>query len=215
MGAGASAKKTPPAPEIVRLPIRVRIWADREVSIAHHAKTLARVRGVTAVAIDDAAKIATVTYTGDTQGILEIGAAVNSQGAVIDPAWFAVRGTPSGLPKLPENLARVRGVTRVQAVAGGAEFWASVPELDLDALVGSAPKLSFVNCDLLEIALAPRGGAGKAEVFRKLLLETRGVLRADLSGATMRILALKGRVTPDALRKLGAAFEIEITPARK
>jgi len=215
MGADASAKKTPPVPEIVQLPIRVRIWADREVSIAHHAKTLARVRGVTAVAIDDAAKVATVTYTGDYKGLSEVGSAVNGQGAVIDPTWFAVRGAPSGLAKLPENLARARGVKRVQAVAGGAEFWASVPELDLDTILGSCPKLSFVNCDLLEIALTPGSDAGKSEEFRKRLLETRGVLRADLSGATMRILALKGRVTPDALKKLGAPFEIEITPLRK
>lgn len=215
MGADASPKKTPPAPELAQVPIRVRIWADREVSIAHHAKTLARARGVTAVTIDDAAKIATVTYTGDYKGISELGAAVNSQGAVIDPAWFAVRGSSSGLAKLPENLARVRGVKRVQAVAGGAEFWASVPELDLDAILASGPKLSFVNGDLLEIALAPGSDAGKAEEFRKRLLETRGVLRADLSGATMRVLALRGRVAPDALKKLAALFQIEIAPVRK
>ncbi len=221
-GLDSSTKKKPtpppPAPELANASVGVRIWADREVSIANHQKALARVRGVTAVAIDDAAKIATVTYTGDYRGLGEIGAALNSQGVVIDPAYFAANVTPlsssASLQKLPDALRQVRGVKRVQAAGGAVEFWASVPDLDLDALLGPGYKFSFVNCELLEVALAGKVGE-KSEELKRVLLETRGVLRADLTGSTVRILALKGKVTTDTLKKLAAPLEVEVTPVRK
>jgi hypothetical protein len=222
MSVDSAAKKkspAPPAPEVSSFPVSVRFWADREVSIANHKKTLDRLPGVTAVALDDTAKTATVTYTGDWRGLGEIGASLNFQGAVIDPAYFAAnvsaRSPSASLLKLPDLLRQVRGVRRVQAAGGALEFWASVPDLDLEGLLGLGFRFSFVNWELLEFTLAARSGGEKVEELRSRLLETRGVLRVDLAGPTARILVVKGKLTAETLRKLAAPFEVDVAPLKK
>jgi hypothetical protein len=225
MSVDASARKKPPAtpatpaPEVAGLPVRVRIWADREVSIANHKNTLARVPGVTAVAVDEAAKVATLTYTGDWKGLGEIGAALNSQGTVIDPALFAAHVTahaPSAsLQRLPDLLGQVRGVRRMLAAGSAVEFWASIPDLDLDGLLGLGYRFSFITCEVLEFSLAARGGGEPIDEFKRVLMDTRGVLRADVAGSTVRVLALKGKVTTDTLKKLAGRFEMDVAPIKR
>lgn len=209
-------KRTPPAPapEVANLTVTLRFWADREVSVANHQKSLVRVPGVSAVRMDDTAKTASVTYTGDYKGLAELGTALNGQGAVVDPARLVARVSGAGVPKLLETLKQVRGVKRAQAGVDGLEFWANLAELDLGALSGLGGRLSFVNSDLIEVSLSARG-AEKGEELRRVLMETRGVLHVELAGSTARILAQKGKVSMDAIRKLAAPLEVEVLPLKK
>ena len=216
VGLDSSPKKKAPAappPEVATLPVTVRFWVDREVSIANQQKTLARLPGVTAVAIDDSAKTATLTYTGDAKGLSEFGNALNGQGAVVDPVRFAgrVSTTSANLQRLPDALKQLRGMKAAVVSVDAVEFWVNAAELDLDGLAALG-RFTFGTCDILEGTLA---GEGKSEDFKAMLLQTRGVLNADVSGTTLRILSLKGKVAMETVKKLAAPFELDVTPVKK
>ncbi|MBI3856306.1 MAG: hypothetical protein HY293_11510 [Planctomycetes bacterium] len=215
----STSKKKPapaPAPEVATVSVTVRFWADREVSIAQHQKTLARVPGVSAVTIDDEAKTATATYTGDHKGLSDFGAVLNGQGAVVDPARIAGRlsATSATLQKLADSLKQMRGVRWSMVSADAVEFWVNAAELDLEGLAGLG-RFTFSSYELLEATLSGPDGNGKGGDLRKALLETRGVLAAEVSGSTLRVLALKGRVGMEAVRKLAAPLEIEVAPLKR
>jgi hypothetical protein len=215
----STSKKKPapaPAPEVASLSVTVRFWADREVSIAQHQKTIARVPGVSAVTIDDTAKTATATYTGDHKGLSEFGSVLGGKGAVVDPARFTGRisATSANLQKLADSLRQMHGVRWSMVSADGFEFWANAAELDLEGLAGLG-RFTFTGYDLFELTLSAPEGNEKGEELRKALLETRGVLAAEVVGSTLRLLALKGRVGLDAVRKLALPLEIEVAPGKR
>ena len=218
-GSAPSPKKKPvaaPAPEVATLSVTVRFWADREVSIAQHQKTIAKIPGVSAVTVDDTAKTATATYTGDHKGLSDFGNALNGQGAVVDPVRFAgrVSTTSANLQKLADSLKQLRGVKWSMVSVDAVEIWANVAELDLEGLAGLG-RFTFSNYDILEATLSAPDRVGPVGEFRKALLETRGVLAVDVSGSTVRVVAVKGKVTLEGVKKLAAPFDVDVTPLKK
>lgn len=209
-------KPAPPPPEVGTFPVIVRYWADREVSIAQHQKALARVPGVSAVTIDDAAKTATATYTGDLKGLSEFGTVLNNQGAVVDPVRISARisTTSAILQKLPDSLKQLRGMKASAVLDDAVEFIANVRELDLEGLAALG-RFTSANHEILEASLSGKDGVGKREELKKALLETRGVLAAEVSGSTLQILAYKGKITLETVRKLAVPFELDVTPLKK
>src|SRR5439155_23705138 len=141
---------------------------------------------VTGVTVNDETKTATVAYTGEYRGVLDIAAAVGTHGVVVDPTYVSatVTASPDGfcIHDLNEAFKPVAGIRQIHPARGGFELWVNTVELNIDKLFAQPFKFAVLSHDFYEVSSAASPIEPEQwEKFRSVLAETRGVLRASAS----------------------------------
>jgi copper chaperone CopZ len=185
------------------------------VSVQQFAAHLNKVAGVTNVTINDETKTAAVAYTGEMRGVLDIQAAVGTQGAVIDPSYVgaSITASPDGfcIHDLNDALKPVQGIRQFNSAKGGFEFWANLDALNVDRLFTQPFKFTVLTHDFFELKSASQVEPEQWEKLRAVLLETKSVLRASLSATGgLQVISIKGKLTPDGLRNLAERSELTV-----
>ena len=212
--------KKKPAPEVVTLSIVVKFWADREVSVQQYATPINRVSGVTGVQVDDQTKTATVSYTGEYQGVLGVAAAVATHGIVVDPVYMAagITAAPEGFctHDLTEALKPVAGVRQVIPARGGFELWVNSRDLSVEKLYTQPFRFQLLTHDIVDVTTPSKAEPEQWEKLRELLTETKGVLRASVTPTGLQVLSARNKVSADAIRKLAerAELQVKVTPKK-
>jgi hypothetical protein len=179
------------------------------------------VSGVTGVQVNDEAKTATVSYTGEFRGVLDVAAAAGSHGAVVDPSPLnaGIISTPEGfcVHDLNEALRPVPGIRQVFPGRGGFDLSVNIRELDVEKLLAQKFRFAVLSHEFFD--LTSPGSPLEAEQWTKLrdlLDETKGILRATVTEKGVQVISGKGKITADQLRKVAdrAQLQVKVT-ARK
>jgi copper chaperone CopZ len=182
--------------------------------VQQHATTLNRVPGVTGVRVDDETKTATVSYTGEYRGVLDLAAVVGTHGIVVDPVYVVagITAAPEGFctHDLTEALKPVAGVRQIVPARGGFELWVNSRELAVDKLFAQPFKFQLLSHDIVDVSTPSKVEPEQWEKLKGLLTEAKGVVRASISPTGLQVISAKGKVSADAIRKMAERAELQV-----
>jgi hypothetical protein len=190
------------------------------VSVQQYAAPINKVPGVIGVQVNDDAKTAVVTYTGELRGLLDVGAAAGSHGGIVDPAPVSagIISTPDGfcVHDLNEALRPVPGIRQIIPGRGGFDLSVNMRELDVEKLLTQKFKFAVLSHEFFDLSSASPLEPEQWTKLRNLLDETKGVLRATVTDKGVQVIAGKGKLTADALRKIAerAQMQVKVTPRK-
>lgn len=176
---------------------------------------------MTGVQVNDDAKTATVSYTGELRGVLDVAAAAGSHGAILDPSPMnaGIISAPEGfcVHDLNEALKPLPGIRQVLPGRGGFDLSVNLRELDVDRLLTQKFRFAVLSHEFFDLTAA--GSPLEPEQWtklRELLDESKGVLRATVTDKGVQVIVGKGKITADQLRKIAdrARMQVKVT-ARK
>lgn len=169
-----------------------------------------RVKGVTSFSFDSSRREIIIGYSGPIREAKDVKIAIDGQSLpneIVSPAKLVVR--PMGRLENPDQaLNAVKGVAGV--VAAEQEFndlavYADLSTISLDALI-RAMEGSGVKCQISshEEIKVKYGASGAIDALRRDLERTKWVLRVQVEGSQVRVLAVKGRVTRAVVKSVMA-----------
>lgn len=173
--------------------------------------SLKRVTGVASTSFDAAARRINVTFVGPFKDIDKVRNAVQTSGVsaeILSPAKIIFRPTVEveSDSKLIASLKGVPGVQIVLKDLNDYTLYADLSTLDLEevtkAALSAGVKGMTPTHELIKTVLPPKGG--NPEALLEELNKTKWILKADLDASTntLKVLAIKGRVTRALIKSL-------------
>jgi len=186
--------------------------AGPQIDMAKIESALKRVAGVSSVSFDQNSKEISVGFSGPYSEMKKVKIAVDGQGVaaeVISPARVVVRpmGEINDATAALNALKSVSGVVAVEKDSNDLIAYADLSSASLDSLLkaveGTGVKCQVASHEEIKVKFS---ATGKSDDLKNDLKQTKWVLRIDIdsSDSSVKVLAVKGRVTKAVVRTVMA-----------